>query len=125
MCKESKDGSDCPMSKLIPSVFCFSIILDHIQFCVSFLFQRCLHAYQHKKGDGTTTPRRHQCADLKKAQRAKEKLSNPTADEKKAVLQSGVEMVSRDLLPYRLASGTGFRQFVQSVSKYDYSCKSG
>ena len=47
------------------------------------------------------------------AQKSGEQLSLPTPDDKKTILDSGV---TRDMFPYRLTGGTGFRQFVQLVS---------
>ena len=45
-----------------------------------------------------------------------EQLSPPTLEDKKTIQESGVQMVTRDLVPYRITGGAGFRQFVQSVS---------
>ena len=56
--------------------------------------------------------------DLKTVKRTPgEQFSLPTSDQKKTILDIGVQMVTMDLLRYRQTTGgTDFRQFVQSVS---------
>ena len=55
--------------------------------------------------------------DLKMVKRTHgEQFSPPTSDQKKIILDIGVQMVTMDWLRYRQTGGTGFRQFVQSVS---------
>ena len=55
--------------------------------------------------------------DLKMVKRThEEQFSLPTSDQKKTILDIGVQMVTMDLLRYRQTGGTGFMQFVQSVS---------
>ena len=55
--------------------------------------------------------------DLKTVKRTPgEQFSLPTSDQKKTILDIGVQMVTMDLVRCRQTGGTGFRQFVQSVS---------
>ena len=59
----------------------------------------------------------HSSLDLKMVKRTHgEQFSLPTSDQKKTILDIGVQMVTMDWLRYRQTGGTGFRQFVQSVS---------
>ena len=46
-----------------------------------------------------------------------EQFSLPTSDQKTTVLDIGAQMVMMDLLRYPQTGGTGFRQFVQLVSR--------
>ena len=55
--------------------------------------------------------------DLKTVKRTpEEQFSLPTSDQKKTILDIGVQMVTMDLVRCRQTGGPGFRQFVQSVS---------
>ena len=55
--------------------------------------------------------------DLKMVKRTHgEQFSLPTSDQKKTILDIGVQMVTMDLVRCRQTGGTGFRQFVRSVS---------
>ena len=82
-----------------------------------------LIGYQHKKIGGSTISKRqqsgfedgeaHTCGTVLSST---SDLSLPTSDQKKTILDIGVQMVTMDLLRCRQTGGTGFRQFVQSVS---------
>ena len=75
-----------------------------------------LIGYQHKKIGGSTISKRQQSGFEDAKRTPGEQFSLPTSDQKKTILDIGVQMVTMDLLRCRQTGGTGFRQFVQSVS---------
>ena len=80
------------------------------------LYFTVLIGYQHNKIGGSTISKRQQSGFEDGEAHTWGTVPLPTSDQKKTILDIGVQMVTMDLLRYRQTGGTGFRQCVQSVS---------